>query len=404
MDRNKGIIVDHLPLEEVMIADIDGIEAPENWFRSEEDDSPEVPPVVIEENRGFSLVGNHRTVWHLKKSGKSMVKCLVVRSVVHVKPAHLLISNCTEEAMLFEGLLRRDIVTNRSRLADMLGYSRARITQLLNQLKLPLNIRQKVLITDEISEFKLRPLLKFLDDEVKLQAGFIKLMEGKLSGRQMAVFANSENFGDNSEIPVTVDGKEPKTPLDIPLDDPGNSIAELEGVFAGEEQENRFTEKIALTEKTDQLPEDTYTIPEKVKKLSETDMSSILRALGNIRDTGWKMRAADYMLSPKEMEFLEGVSKLRTGLYAEAMDIMEGIVSDDSDYHLAWYYLGRCSNLTESLQEAEEYLRNAVSRCPDNPDYLVELAIVLEKMKRHSEAEAFYRKSAIIRKALAAGK
>ncbi len=403
MDRDKEIIADHLPLEEVMIADIDGISAPENWSRSAGDDSPEVPPVVVEENRGFSLVGNHRTVWHLKNSGKSMVKCLVVRSLVHVKPAHLLISNCTEEAMLFEGLLRLEIVPNRSRLADMLGYSRARITQLLNQLKLPLNIRRSILLTDEVSEFKLRPLLKLLDDEVKLQAGFKKLMEGKLSGRQMAAFASSDLLEEGADTSDD-SGSEEMKPLDIPLDDPENSIAELEGVFAGNETELGSPKVLKVPPVIDQLPPEGYSIPQSVERPARVDMAGVLRELGSTRDAGWRMRAAEYILSPLELQFLEGVSRLRRGLYTEAADILGEVVSDDSDHHLAWFYIGRCSNLTGSLQEAEEYLRNAISRCPDNPDYQVELAIVLEKLKRHSEAEAFYRKSAIIRKALAVGK
>ena len=134
------------------------------------------------------------------------------------------------------------------------------------------------------------------------------------------------------------------------------------------------------------------------------DGAVVLKELGNLRKTGWRIRAAEYMLPPAEREFLEGVSKLRSGLYQEAMNILENIVSANSEHHLAWFYLGRCSNLTGSLQEAEEYLRNAVSRNEDNPDYLVELAVVLEKLKRHSEAETFYKKSALIRKTLAAGK
>ncbi len=402
MDRDKNIITEHLPLEEVMLADIDGIEAPLNWSRDPEDDSPEVPPVVIEENRGFSLVGNHRTVWHLKKSGKSMVKCLIVRSIVHVKPAHSLISNCTEEAMLFEALLRRDIVPNRSRLADMLGYSRARITQLLNQLKLPKNIRQRVLITDDVSEFKLRPLLKFLDDDARLQMGFKKLMEGKLSGRQMAVFANSDLFETATETPEST-----KTPLEITLDDPVNSIAELEGVFAGDELMEESTELTKEDEGISSksiIEEEENTLSERTVKQPRVDMAEVLRDIGNIRENDWKMKSIVRTLSPLEMIFLDGVSKMRTGLYSEALDLLGEVVSEDSDHHLAWFYLGRCCNLTGSLQEAEEYLRNAVSRHPDNPDYLVELAIVLEKLKRHTEAEAFYRKSAILRKALATGK
>jgi len=388
VDREKDFNADHLPLEEVLIEEIDGIHAPENWTKPDGDDSPDKPPVVIEESRGYSLVGNHRTVWNLKITGKLMAKCLVVRSNVHVLPAHKLIDNCTEEAMLFEGILRRSIVPNRSRLADMLGYSRARITQLLNQLKLPLNIRQQVLLTDDVSEFKLRPLLKFLDDEQKLQAGFKKLMDGKLSGRQMADFTNSEDFQDSR---VTIADTKPETQNPVVINGgTDGSIAELEGVFASKEPE--------------EIAEHSGVTAVSRKTVSPVDMAVVLKELGNLRKTGWRIRAAEYMLPPAEREFLEGVSKLRSGLYQEAMDILENIVSADSEHHLAWFYLGRCSNLTGSLQEAEEYLRNAVSRSKDNPDYLVELAVVLEKLKRHSEAETFYKKSAVIRKALAAGK
>ncbi len=397
MDRNKDIIADHLPLEQIMIANIFGIEAPENWVRDPKNTSQEFPPVIIAEDRGFSLVANHRTVWHLKNSGKTMVKCLVVRSVVHVRPAHMLINNCTEEAMLFEALLRREIVSNRSRLADMLGYSRARITQLLNQLKLPVDIRQKVLLTDDISEFKLRPLLKLLNDEDKLQAGFSKLMEGKLSGRQMEVFANS-NFFDKSA--KDKEKNHEKKPLNIVLDDPENAISELEHVFASDEDETLVP---SLVEKST-VSEDTYNTPKFPKKQERIDMSMVLRKIGSIRGDEWRMRLAEFNLPSLEVEFLEAVSKLRTGLYTEAMTILSEIVSDDSDHHLAWFYLGRCCNLIGSFPVAEEYLRNAVSRVPKNPDYLVELAIVLEKLKRHSEAEAFYRKSAKIRKELASGK
>jgi tetratricopeptide (TPR) repeat protein len=382
MDRNRDIIADHLPLEEIMIDEIDGIQAPDNWVGSNGVTSPEIPPVVIEEARGYSLVGNHRTVWHLRNAGKLMVKCLVVRSIVHVKPAHQLIGNCTEEAMLFDGILRRSIVPNRSRLADILGYSRARITQLLNQLKLPLNIRQQVLLSDDVSEFKLRPLLKFLEDEEKLQAGFKKLMDGKLSGRQIADFTNSDNFQNTAKD--TGGGEN----LDIKTDDSGTSVAELEEVFATEGMEETETD-----DKKTSIPE------------SQTlDMTAVLRQLGNVRETGWKARVAEYSLPPVEMEFLEGILKIRSGLYTDAMNLFEEVVSENSNHHLAWFYLGRCCNLTGALQQAEEYIRNAISRYPENADYLVELAVVLEKLKRHSEAEAFYRKSALIRKALATGK
>lgn len=394
-------MADHLPLEEVMIAEIEGINAPDNWFRTEDDERTELPPVLIEEDRGYSLVGNHRTVWHLKSMGRTMVKCLIVRSTVHVRPAHSLISNCTEEAMLFEGLLRREIVPNRSRLADMLGYSRARITQLLNLLKLPKEIRQKVLLTDEVSEFQLRQLLKVTGDEPKLIAGFTRLMEKKLSGRQMAIFAKAEQSEDDDEnadadetdILATLES------FEIALDSPADSIAELEGVFSGDEE---LSIPETVPERHHTPPRDKKSVPRAEEKVRKQTMAEIILEIGSLRDKDWRVRASDYGLSTLDMEFLEGVSNLRNGLYTKAMEILGEVISDDSAYHPAWFYLGRCANLTGQLQEAEEYLRNAVARSPENPDYLVELAIVLEKLRRHSEAEAFYRKSAIIRKKLAA--
>lgn len=401
MDRDTEMIADHLPLEEVLLSDIDGIAPPLNWSRAEDDETPELPPVLIEEDRGYSLVGNHRTVWHLQANGRSIVKCLIVRSTVHVRPAHALITNCTEEAMLFEALLRREIVANRSRLADMLGYSRARITQLLNLLKLPEDIRQKVLLTDDISEFQLRQLLKVLDDRPRLQAGFKKLLEKKLSGRQMALFANREQSGEPEEFPGGDTGDADS--IEDEGGDTEDSMAELEEILAsspsGETAETSPSEKINAVERAVNIDE-----PEVHKADMEPDMKTILGRIGSLRDSGWRSRAAEFTLSPLQMEFLEGVSYLRTGLYTKAMDILSEVVSDDSSHHLAWFYLGRCSNLTGALTEAEEYLRNAVSRSPENPDYIVELAIVLEKQKRHTEAEAFYRKSAVIRKKLAAGK
>lgn len=394
MDRDTEVMADHLPLEEILITEIDGIEPPANWARDEGDETPVLPPVLIEEDRGYSLVGNHRTVWHLRTEGRSMVKCLVVRSTVHVRPAHALISNCTEEAMLFEALLRREIVANRSRLADMLGYSRARITQLLNLLKLPREIRQKVLITDDISEFQLRQLLKVIDDDQRLQAGFKRLLEKKLSGRQMALFANREEAAAaTAEEDVSEEGPEV----------PAGSMAELEEVF----QEQDEDEDPGVEEEEPPAPvEHRKPVAEQIQEFSPEalDMRAVIQAIGSLRDAHWRARAGDYALPPLQMDFLEGVASLRNGLYSKAMDILGEVVSDDSDHHLAWFYLGRCANLTGALAEAEEYLRNAVSRNPSDPDYIVELAIVLEKMKRHSEAEGFYRKSAQIRKKLASRK
>lgn len=406
MDKQKEIMADHLPLEEVMLSDIDGIPAPENWSPSEDDGAPEYPPVLIEEERGYLLVGNHRTVWHLSLQGRTITKCLVVRSAVHVKPAHSIIGNCTEEAMLFEAILRREIVPNRSRLADMLGYSRARITQLLNLLKLPREIRRKVLVTDEVSEFQLRQLLKVIDDPEKLGLGFRKILEKKLSGRQMALFANAgPAAGEDEPENAGVDPEEePETPVK-------NTITELEEVFAADppvsshgqrEPRDKNPAERAVTAAV--KPEAEVSRKKASLEKEPLDMALVIAEIGNLRSTSWRAKASEYDLPPLQMDFLEGVSKLRTGLYAKASDILGDVVSEDSSHHLAWFYLGRCANLTGALQEAEEYLRNSVSRSPENPDYLVELAIVLEKLKRHTEAEAFYRKSAVLRKKRASSK
>jgi len=401
MDKDVELMADHLPLEEVLISDIEGIAAPPNWSRAEDDEAHELPPVLIEEDRGYSLVGNHRTVWHLKNNGRTMVKCLVVRSAVHVRPAHALISNCTEEAMLFEGLLRREIVANRSRLADMLGYSRARITQLLNLLKLPRYIRQRVLITDEISEFQLRQLLKVIDDQMKLKTGFQKLLEKKLSGRQMALFASAEHTDEGIDPEGEV--LSPVILNETAVEEESDSMSELEEMFHDEVTENVQAPGPVhgpSVKKAEPVPAPPRTTVAK----ESPDMTGILRDIGSLRETGWRIKAAEYMLPQLQMDFLEGVSTLRNGLYTKAMDILSEVVAEDSSHHLAWFYLGRCANLTGSLQEGEEYLRNAVSRSPENPDYLVELAIVLEKLKRHSEAEVFYRKAAVIRKKAVSGR
>lgn len=388
MDKERELIANQLPLEELMISDIDGIKPPENWSKTVDEEDHENPPVVIEENRGFSLVGNHRTFWHHVIDGRTMVKCLVVRGLVHVRPAHTLINNCTEEALLFEGLLRQEIIPNRSKLAEELGYSRARITQLLNLLKLPEDIRQKILITDEISEFQLRQLLPYVDDEDKLHSGFIALLEKKLSGRQMASYAKSDK---PVVFPVTKGAvKEDKHIL---LDKTEGSLAELENVFSGEEE---------LPVNSKNKTKDSEIEIKEIPPVKRQNMKKILLEIGNLRDESWRIAITEYLLSPLELLFVEGVAKLRTGLYSQAMDTLSEVVTADSNHDLAWFYLGRCSNLTGSLQEAEEYLRNAISRDPVNPDYLVELAIVLEKLKRHSEAEVFYRKSSKIRKQQAA--
>ena len=89
---------------------------------------------------------------------------------------------------------------------------------------------------------------------------------------------------------------------------------------------------------------------------------------------------------------------LRSGLYERAIELLEIVVENNSDYAPAYFYLGRCGNLTGDLVSAENYLRTALELVPDDPDYLVEFAIVLEKLKRNTEASTFYKRSGLIRK------
>ncbi len=125
----------------------------------------------------------------------------------------------------------------------MLGYSRARITQLLNLLKLPPEIRRKVLITDDISEFQLRQLLKVLDDEPKLMHGFRSLLEKKLSGRQMALFANTDH--PPGEF---TGGEEPKD--DEPVEEVAeDSMTELEDVLPTPKRSGKAMETEPAQEK-----------------------------------------------------------------------------------------------------------------------------------------------------------
>lgn len=115
------------------------------------------PPILIEEEGRFSLLINHDSFWRARAAGMLSIRAMVVRNPIHVPIAHKSVKNSLEEALLFDGLLRMSIVPNRSRLAELLNFSRARITQVLNVLKLPLQIRRELLITENISEFHLRP-------------------------------------------------------------------------------------------------------------------------------------------------------------------------------------------------------------------------------------------------------
>jgi len=330
------------------------------------------------------------------------------------------VKNSLEEALLFDGLLRMSIVPNRSRLAELLNFSRARITQVLNVLKLPLQIRRELLITENISEFHLRPLIK-MDDEKRQLASFRKLIADGLTGRQMALFAASgeepveEAQTDLERImsePVLVtpeppSGEAPRKPvsaMETPPEDEevaAPASAPEADPAAGEHAAKKTQgqqEKIRQprsAQRADSGKEDTP--PSTVERALFMRAKGLLDILGTLRDKGWEEKAARNGATREELVFLEGVSLLRRGLYERAAETLINASHLSRDNAAVFFFLGRSYNLMEKLSNAEEYLRMACEHVPDDPDILSELAIVLEKQKRYTEASSFYRRASALR-------
>ncbi len=378
--RESGEILEHMLLEEVKIEDIDYIDPPDEWDPELHQKEPNVPPVLIEEKsdenddngrkyRGYSLLAHHRSFWKAHAKGLFTLRALVVRSSVHISLAHESIRNCTEEALLFDALLRNGLCENRSRLSELLGYSRARITQILNLLKLPDEMRRKLLLADDISEFQLRPIVRIADKGSQKNM-FNHLIKGKLTGRQMALFADEKEKVDE-------DDKEPLEDIedlmeeDIQLDEPETVL--------GNDYEESSVETLSST-----IVQSSHT----------TELMHFLK----FRGSEWEKELETAGVSRIDTEFLKGILKLRTGLYSAAVEILEGVIEANPYYAPAYFYIGRCKNLLGDPASSENALRSALEMLPDEPDYLVELAIVLEKLKRDTEASAFYRKAGSIRK------
>ena len=383
MDRDNERAVEHLPLEEVKLSDISATAPPKDWSPSMESEGPQPPPVLVEYDRGLVLVGNHRTLWRAAAMNRTTIRCLVVRSAVQAGPAYESISNAAEEPLLFQGLLRAGIIENRSRLADMLGFSRARVTQVLNLLKLPEELRQEVLADDSITEYQLRPLIR-LEGGDKQLGMFRELQNRKLTGRQMALFAESS---------VETAALEPSPAVPS---EPASTTEELEAVFTDTAAAPRKEEKApAKPPKDPVVPR--FTAVEDTPPA--VGILQLLAGLGTLREPGWKAAAAEAGADPLDIRFLEGVSLLRKGLFSAAMDSLSEVIRRSPDYSAAWFFMGKCANLTGALSDAEEYLRNAVERDPNQPDFHMELAVVLEKQKRDTEALALFRKANSLRKA-----
>jgi len=380
--RESGDILEHMLLEEVKMENIEYMEPPDEWNPEHHQKEPYVPPVLIEEKQvetpeigesgKYTLLAHHRSFWKTSAKGQYTIRALVVRSNVHISLAHESINNCAEEALLFDGLLRNELCENRSRLSELLGYSRARITQILNLLKLPQEMRSKLLLTDDISEFQLRPIVRIEDAKAQREM-FDHLMESKLTGRQMALFADEKDKDAESDSPVNIQ--------DLMSENIGSD--EQEDVTT--EEENHIDEEISSSV---------------IQPARTAELMKLLR----LRHTEWEKEAAAKGVTGIDLEFLRAVHMLRNGLYVEAMEILQEVIEANPDYGPAYFYLGKCNNLMGDPGSAENALRTALEFFPDEPEYLVELAIVLEKLSRDTEASSFYRKAGSLRKKSRIGK
>ncbi len=384
--RESGEILEHMLLEEVKLESIDYIEPPDEWDPDLHQKEPFVPPVLIEEKAGdengkgeiesreYTLLAHHRSYWKANAKGQFTIRALVVRSNVHISLAHESIRNCTEEALLFDGLLRNELCENRSRLSELLGYSRARITQILNLLKLPQEMRQKLLLTDDISEFQLRPVVRIADKKAQRDM-FDHLIRGKLTGRQMALFADEKEKLEGNDTEPAVD---------------------IQNLMAVDIEEHKPDPVPFAGDEESEAEEDP-------RSLIKPDHTSQLLELLKLRNVDWEKNMKDRNISRIDMEFLRAVYSLRNGFYLEAVEILEGVINSNPGYAAAYFYIGKCRNLLGDPASAENALRSALELLPDEPDYLVELAIVLEKLKRDTEASVFYKRAGSIRKKLPDG-
>lgn len=414
MQKSEDSPVEHMPLEEFRIEHIECLSPPGDWDPAFEEDEPVLPPVLMEEESGYVLVAHHKSLWWARSASKISVRAMVVRNPVHIPVAHKTIENCIEEAMFFDGLLRREIVPNRSRLADMLGYSRARITQVLNVLKLPLEIRQRLLLADNISEFHLRPLVK-IDDEKKQMAFFSKLVSDKLTGRQMALFAASDEateteadleieVPDIEEIMAAAEAVEPPPARVVThTSDSGHRTPQHREAPAGassgappEPQKPRSAPQAPPPAEATVRAEPAARVT--AQRAAYMRARGLLESLGTLRQRDWPSEAAKLGAERADIAVLEGISELRKGLYHKAAEILSRVVLDQPENALAWFYLGRSQNLLDTPAQAETSLRRATELIPDDPEFLSELAIVLEKQKRQSEAATFYRRAGALRK------
>jgi tetratricopeptide (TPR) repeat protein len=208
---------------------------------------------------------------------------------------------------------------------------------------------------------------------------FDRLLAQKLTGRQMALVASSHEDAPPAaeETPAAVES--------VPVSRGEEVVAKAFAGSGRDMDEPQVTEEAAGPHG------------------GEDGIRRIMRELGTLRQEGWEKTALSLGAGELEMVFLGGLSLLRSGLYSDAIERLEEVLVSAPENSLAHFYLGRCHNLLGDPVAAEVSIRNAVELEPGNPEFLTELAMVLEKLGRNTEASTCYRKAGAIRKVPSGG-
>ena len=88
---------------------------------------------------------------------------------------------------------------------------------------------------------------------------------------------------------------------------------------------------------------------------------------------------------------VEAEAQHKRGQLDSASEIYQSILNSDPNNADACYGLGTILAQRQDFQASYDYLKQAISLQPDTPEFLVNLAMTLEKLARPNEAAEFYR-------------
>ncbi len=92
-------------------------------------------------------------------------------------------------------------------------------------------------------------------------------------------------------------------------------------------------------------------------------------------------------------EMLEDIlDALEDGDLEEAEDLADEAIEEFPNEAFGYYYMGEALFLQSDLEEAYEYFQQAVSKAPDNSDYLGRFALINAKLNEEEKARLLYNK------------